>query len=406
MARFSYTAEKAGGEMYTGVAEARDRFELYSIVRREGGKIVAMSEEGTNSWFNLKYWNAKLTTVKEYDKILLARNLGAMLGAGLALARALSVLERQVKNPKLSATITQIASDVRRGATLHEALAKFPRLFSNLFVAMVRAGEEGGSLPDSLAVVSDQMERMYQLKKKIRGALIYPAIIVIAIIGIGVLMMIYVVPTLASTFAEMNAELPASTRAVIGVSNFLVQNTVLAFVITAAGIALVYAGVRTPFGKRAADLTFVRMHLIGGMVKEVNAARTSRTLASLLSSGVDVLASLEIAGQVVQNSYFRDVIAEAGKSVGRGEPMSSAFVRREDLYPAFVGEMMAVGEETGALSEMLKRLALFYEDEVDRKTKDLSTIIEPFLMVAIGGAVGFFAVSMITPIYSLSQNIG
>ena len=271
---------------------------------------------------------------------------------------------------------------------------------------MVRAGEEGGSLPDSLAVVSDQMERMYQLKKKIRGALIYPAIIVIAIIGIGVLMMIYVVPTLASTFAEMNAELPASTRAVIGVSNFLVQNTVLAFVITAAGIALVYAGVRTPFGKRAADLTFVRMPLIGVMVREVNAARTSRTLASLLSSGVDVLASLEIAGQVVQNSYFRDVIAEAGKSVGRGEPMSSAFVRREDLYPAFVGEMMAVGEETGALSEMLKRLALFYEDEVDRKTKDLSTIIEPFLMVAIGGAVGFFAVSMITPIYSLSQNIG
>jgi len=404
--RFTYTAEKVGGEIYTGVAEAHDRFELYGIVRREGGKIVALAEDGAGNWLNLKYWNSKLTTVKQYNKILLARNLGAMLSAGLSLARALAVMERQTKNPKLAYVMTEVASDVRRGATLHEALAKFPHLFDNLFVSMVKAGEEGGSLPDSLSVVSDQMERMYQLKKKVRGALIYPAIIVIAIIGIGILMMIYVVPTLAQTFEEMNAELPASTQFVIAISNFLVEYTVLAVGGGIAFLATLYAAMRTPAGRRGADLVFIRMPLIGAMVREVNAARTSRTLASLLSSGVDVLSSLEITGEVVQNSYFRDVIKDAGKSVGRGEPLSAAFVRREDLYPAFVGEMMAVGEETGALAEMLKRLALFYEDEVDRKTKDLSTIVEPFLMVAIGSAVGFFAVSMITPIYSLSQNIG
>ena len=392
--------------MYTGIAEAHDRFELYSIVRREGGRLIAVSEDGANNWLNLTYWNAKLTSVKEYEKILFARNLGAMLSAGLALARALSVMERQTKNPKLRAVTTQIASDVRRGATLHEALAKFPHLFSHLFVAMVRAGEEGGSLPDALAVIADQTERMYQLKKKIRGALIYPSIIVIVIIAIGVLMMIYVVPTLAQTFAEMNAKLPRSTQIIIAISNFLVQNTIVAIGGSLLALLVIYLGVRTPLGRRMADLVFIHLPLTGPMVKEVNAARTARTLASLLSSGVDVLASLEIAKQVVQNSYFRDVIADAGKSVGRGEPLSSAFVRREDLYPVFVGEMMAVGEETGALSEMLKRTALFYEDEVDRKTKDMSTIIEPFLMVIIGCAVGFFAVSMITPIYSLSQNIG
>jgi len=406
MTRFTYTAEKAGGDTYTGVAEAPDRFELYSIVRREGGRIVSVSEEGANNWFSIAYWNSKLTTVKEYDMILFARNLGAMLSAGLALARALAVMERQTKNPKLSYVVRQIASDVRRGATFHEALAKFPRRFSNLFVAMVRAGEEGGSLPDSLAVVADQMERMYQLKKKIRGALIYPSIIVIAIIGIGILMMVYVVPSLAQTFAEMHAELPSSTKIVIAISNFLVQYTVLAFGLAIALFALIYTGVRTPLGKRMVDLTLIWTPLIGGMVREVNAARTSRTLASLLSSGVDVLSSLEITGQVVQNSYFREVIKDAARGVGQGEPLSAVFVRREDLYPAFVGEMMAVGEETGALAEMLKRLAVFYEDEVDRKTKDMSTIIEPFLMIAIGGAVGFFAISMITPIYSLSQNIG
>ncbi|OGG80196.1 hypothetical protein A3A39_02910, partial [Candidatus Kaiserbacteria bacterium RIFCSPLOWO2_01_FULL_54_13] len=389
-----------------GIAEAQDRFELYSIVRREGGRIVALTEEGANNWLSLRYWNSKLTTVKEYDKILFARNLGAMLSAGLALARALSVMERQTKNPKFAYIVTQIASDVRRGGTLHEAFSKFPHFFSKLFIAMVRSGEEGGSLPDSLSVVSDQMERMYQLKKKIRGALIYPAIIVIVIIGIGVLMMMYVVPTLAQTFAEMNAELPRSTQVIIAISNFLVGYTVLAIGGAIALLALIYAGVRTPMGKRGADLLFIHMPLIGKMVREVNAARTSRTLASLLSSGVDVISALEITAEVVQNSYFRDIIKDAGVSVGRGEPLSAAFMRRDDLYPAFVGEMMAVGEETGALAEMLKRLALFYEDEVDRKTKDLSTVIEPFLMIVIGSAVGFFAVSMITPIYSLSQNIG
>src|SRR3989338_85759 len=315
MARFQYTAERTGGEIYTGMADAEDRFELYSIVRREGGRIVAVSEEGANEWLSLRYWNSKLTSVKEYDKILFARNLGAMLSAGLALARALAVLERQTKNPKLSHVVAQVASEVRRGSPLHEALAKFPRLFSNLFVAMVRSGEEGGSLPDALSVIADQMERMYQLKKKIRGALIYPAIIVIAIVGIGVLMMIKVVPTLAQTFHEVNATLPASTQLIITVSNFLVQYTVLALGSMVAFVVLIYTALRTPAGRRAGDFFFLRVPLIARMIREVNAARTARTLASLLSSGVDVLQSLAIVGEVVQNYYFRLVIADAEKRV-------------------------------------------------------------------------------------------
>ena len=406
MARFSYTAEKTGGDVYKGIAEARDRFELYDVVRREGGKLIALSEESHNKKWSLRYWNAKLTTVKEYDKVLFARNLGAMLGAGLSLARALSVLERQTKNPKFSRVITEVAGGVRRGDALHVALAKFPNMFSRIFVAMVRSGEEGGDLSGSLGTMADQMERMYQLKKKIRSALIYPAVVIVAIVGIGALMMVNVVPTLAQTFEEMNAELPASTKLIIAISNFLVEYTILSLGLTVALGILVYMALRTSLGRRVSDFIFLRTPLIGSMVREVNAARTSRTLASLLASGVDVLASLEITGDVVQNSYFREVIEKARKGVSQGEPLSTMFVRREDLYPAFVGEMMAVGEETGETTEMLKRLAIFYEEEVDRKTKDLSTIIEPFLMLFIGSAVGFFAISMITPIYSLSQNIG
>lgn len=406
MSRFSYTAERAGGEVYTGAAEAADRFELYSIVRREGGHIVSFSEEGISSWLSLEALGGLFASVKEYDKIVFARNLGAMLAAGLPLSRALAVMERQAKNAKLTQVVTGIASDVRRGLSLHDALAKFPKIFSGLFVAMVRAGEEGGSLPDALNVVSEQMERMYQLKKKIRGALIYPAIIVVAIIGIGTVMMMYVVPTLAKTFEEMGAELPFTTQIIIGISEFLLQHTVLTFAGVLGLLALIVSLSRTAPGKRALDFIFLHLPVIGTMVKEVNSARTARTLSSLLQSGVDVLASLEITGQVVQNSYFREVIKDASLRVGKGEPLSAAFSQRGDLYPAFVPEMMAVGEETGALSEMLKRLATFYEEEVDRKTKDMSTIIEPVLMIVIGAAVGFFAVSMIMPIYSLSQNIG
>ena len=405
MSHFSYTAQKNDGEVYKGVVEAKDRFEVYEIVRREGGHIIGVGEDKTENRWSLQYWNSVLSSVKEYDKILLARNLGAMLSAGLSLARALAVLERQTKNPKLARVVSELAGDVRRGETLHVALGKHPKIFSKLMTAMVRAGEEGGDLSQSLAVVSEQMERMYNLKKKIRGAMLYPSIIVIAIIVIAILMMIYVVPTLAKTFSEMGAELPRSTQTIIGISNFLVNYTVLALVGFLALTGSVYGALRTSWGKRTADFIFLHMPVIGGLVREVNAARTSRTLASLQTSGVDVMTSLEITAEVVQNSYFKDVLATARAGVGAGEPLSKSFAMREDLYPPFVGEMMAVGEETGQTAEMLKRLASYYEEEVDRKTKDMSTIIEPFLMVAIGAAVGFFALSMIAPIYQLSENI-
>lgn len=405
MSHFTYTAEKTDGEIYKGVADVSDRFELYQIVRREGGRIISVAEGEANHVFSMAYWNAKIGSIKEYEKILFARNLSAMLAAGLALSRALSVMERQTRNAKLASVVSEISSDVRRGDPLHQALAKFPRAFSKLFVAMTRAGEEGGDLSQSLAVVSDQMERMFTLKKKIRGALIYPAIIVIAIVGIGVVMMIMVVPTLSQTFEEMGAELPFSTQVVIGISNFLIQYSLLAGALVVIFLGSIYAVIRTPVGKRGFDWLLLQLPLVGGIVREVNSARTARTLASLLSSGVDVLTSLDIVGEVVQNVYFKDVIAQAKESVGKGEPLSATFMRNEALYPAFVGEMAAVGEETGQTNEMLKRLAAYYEDEVDRKTKDMSTIIEPFLMLVIGGAVGFFAVSMISPIYQLTEHI-
>ncbi len=404
MAHFTYTAEKTTGETYQGVAEARDRFELYEVVRREGGKIVSVVEDRDRSYLSIRYWNKQLSTVKEYDKVLFARNLGSMLSAGLSLTRALSVIERQASNPKLKDVVTEVSSSVRRGDTLHVALAAFPRIFSPLFIAMVRAGEEGGDLSASLTLVGDQMERMYQLKKKIRGALMYPSIIVLAIVGVGYLMMTSIVPTLAQTFSEMHVELPPSTKAVIALSDFLAANKITAAILVAGIVATIWTALQSRYGRLARDWVFLKMPVISVLVREANAARTSRTLASLLSAGVDVLSALEITREVVQNQFFKAVITDARTAVGAGQPLSSSFLRREDLYPPFVGEMMAVGEETGATPEMLKRLAVYYEMEVDDKTRDMSTIIEPFLMIFIGITVGFFAVSMITPIYSLTAS--
>jgi type IV pilus assembly protein PilC len=405
MAKFTYTAEKNDGEVYKGVADAKDRYELYAQVRREGGRIISLTQDRGANPLCFTYWNNLLRTVSDYEKILFARNLGAMLSAGLPLSRALSVEERQTRNPRLSGVITQLSSDVRRGATFHDALAIHTKVFSPLFIAMVRAGEEGGDLAKTLLVIAEQMERMYGLRKKVQGALIYPSIIVVAIIGIGALMMTQVVPTLAQTFEEMGAELPASTQVVIAISDFLVEYTVVAIAGVLVFAGMLYAAARTRIGKRLIDLFFLRVPVVGTLVREVNAARTARTLSSLLTAGVDILTALQITQDVIQNSYFRDVIKDARASVGKGEQLAATFARNEHLYPPFVGEMIAVGEETGQVTEMLKCMSSFYEDEVDRKTKDLSTIIEPLLMVFIGAAVGFFAISMISPIYQLSENI-
>lgn len=405
MARFTYTAQKPDGEVYNGIAVAQDRFELYNVIRREGGHLLSFQLERTNQKLSLAYWIDKITTVPVQQKILFARNLGVMLGAGLPLSRALSVMERQTKDQHLVRAIAEITTDVRHGTTLHESLAKFPKIFPRLTVAMVRAGEEGGDLSASLVVASEQMEHSSDLKKKIRGAMIYPAIILFAIFVIGILMMLYVVPTLSETFAQMGSELPIATKIVLNFSNFLVNYTVIALFIAVAAIVLTISFLRTKQGGRAKDYALLQFPLIKEMVKEINAARTSRTLSSLLSSGVGILPALDIASDVVQNSYFKEVIAEAQKGVAAGDPLSKTFSRREDLYPAFVGEMMSVGEETGQTPDMLKRLADYYEAEIDRKTKDMSTIIEPVLMLLIGAMVGFFAVSMIMPIYSISQHI-
>jgi type IV pilus assembly protein PilC len=301
--------------------------------------------------------------------------------------------------------IKRVIERINQGDQFNESLAEFPSVFDDMYVAMVRAGEESGGLAETLKTLAIQMERASSLKKKIKGAMIYPAIVLSVMVIIGFLMMVYVMPQITGVFKGMDKELPAATQFLIALSDFLVNNTLLA----AAGligfvVAFIYAS-RTKWGKYALSFIVVRLPAIGPLAKETNAARTARTLSSLLNSGVDVMQSIQITEDVVQNVFYKKVLREARARVEKGNALSEVFIQHSNLYPILVGEMILVGEETGQIAGMLNELAEYYETEVERKTKDLSTIVEPILMVVIGGGVGFFALALIAPIYSIGDTI-
>lgn len=400
--KFSVKAMNAAGNPYTSIVEAPNKVALYEQFHKKGEAFISATEVKSSSFgFSLSFITDFVSRVKLEDKILFARNLSAMLGAGLALSKALSVLERQTRNKKFKEVISNLNEEISKGGTLSSGLSKYQNVFPPLFISMVKAGEESGGLTSALTLVGDQMEKSYLLIKKIRGAMLYPAIIFSVMIVIGILMLIYVVPALSSTFKELNVPLPATTRFVVAVSDFLKNHTILFILAVVALGVSIYSFAKTKRGKRIMDFTVIRMPVIGGIAKETNSARTARTLSSLLAAGVEVVSAIAITRDVIQNSYYKEVLSKAGETIQKGAPISDVFLANENLYPPLVGEMISVGEETGALSDMLLKLALFYETEVDQKTKDLSTIIEPFLMVFIGAAVGFFAISMISPTYSL-----
>jgi type II secretory pathway component PulF len=405
MPTFTYKALHDDKTAYEATVEAKDRFEVYNIIRKEGGQVVSVREmRHTHTSFSFDPFRF-FKRVKENDVILLTRNLGSMLKAGLALSRALGVIERQSKKARLKEVVQGINTEIQQGGSLSSGMLKYPGIFSHLVTSMVQAGEESGTLSETLHTTANQLEQSYELKKKVKGAMIYPGVIVSVLIVVGALMMIFIVPTLTTTFRTMNVELPLTTRVVISISDFLVHNTIAALLILVGSIAGFVMGIRTSVGKRVFEAVFLRVPVIGTIMKETNSARTGRTLASLLTSGVNMLTSIDITRDVIQNSYYKEVLVTAHDTVQKGQPLAQVFMDAEHIYPPLVGELIAVGEETGALPDMLREIAEYYEREVEQKTKNMSTIVEPFLMLIVGAGVGFFAVSMISPIYSITSTI-
>lgn len=402
--RFRVKAKNNEGHIFEIIKEAPDRYAAAREVRKDGSTVLAAfsaeAEVRTSSFASFSF--VRRVTLRE--RIVFAENLAAMVTAGLPLSRALTVFERQTRNAYFKEIIRQIKETINRGGTLSAGLALYPQVFDHVFVAMVSAGENSGTLPGSLKIVSEQLGKMYALRKKVSGALMYPGVIIFAMVVIGIFMMIYVVPTLTESFAESKVELPLTTQIVIALAGFLSEHTILALG-SLLGICVLFVwGMRTPEGRRLRDTLGLKIPGVSSLVQESNVATVARTLSSLISAGVDMIQALAITSRVVPNSHYAESLNSARDEVQKGLPLSNTFNQDPRLYPVLLGAMTEVGEETGTLPAMLMNTAVFYEAEVDSAAKNLSTIIEPVLMIVIGLAVGFFAVSMIQPLYSLTSS--
>ncbi len=400
MPHFTFKAKKPTGEIYTGTHDAADRYEIYRMLRESGDELISYTEKSGGNV--KKALNFKLSFgVSMHDKIIFARSLGSMIDAGLSMSHALAVLERQTKNFTLKKTIKELIDAISKGQMFSQGLAAHPKIFPPLFISMVRAGEQSGTLSSSLISITSQMESSYNLQRKVRGAMVYPVIILGIMVLIGILMLTYVVPTLMKTFTELRVELPLPTRVVLFASNLILHQGLLLIVLIFIVGTLYYLWARSKKGKEFIHFIILKIPIIGEIVKEVNAARTARTLSSLVDSGVDIVEGIKITRDVLQNVHYKKILGMVEEAINRGEPISKVFEANTKFYPVFVGEMVAVGEETGKIGEMLRNVATFYENDVTERTKDMSTVIEPFLMVVIGAGVGFFAMAMISPMYSL-----
>ena len=401
MPKYFYIAKSLKGEEKIGYLDAKDVHQLARALKQEDLVLIKADEEEKTIKKKFEIQLPFFGGVSLQEKIFFTRNLRIMINAGISLPRSLNTLSSITKNKKFKKTISAIVDEINKGRSFSETLLEHPDIFSELFCNMVRVGEESGTLENVLKNVTTQMEREHDLKSKVKGAMIYPAVILFAMVGIGILMMIMVVPKLAQTFEEIGAEMPPTTKIVIFFANFLVTKWYLLILIIFLLAFFLRMALKTKKGKKAVDLFSLKMPIISPLIRKTNSAYTTRTLGSLVASGVPIVRSLEIVSGALGNSYFKSAILEAVEKVKKGERLSQSLKEHEDIYSPIITQMLEVGEETGETSDILEKLADFYEEEVTNITKNMASIIEPVLMLVIGAAVGFFAISMLQPMYSM-----
>lgn len=402
MAKYFYIAKSLKGEEKSGTMEVKNERELARVLHQEG-YILVRAELESSSPGKRKFAISLpfLSGVSLTEKLMFTRNLGVMIAAGIPLPRILRTLAGLSRSKKLKTALLNVEDKVIKGDGFSDSLAEHPDIFPELFTSIIKVGEETGTLEDGLKILTQQMEREHELKSKLLGALTYPAVIILAMLGIGFLMLVTVVPKLAETFAELNVELPPTTQLVINIGNFLANFWYLVPLIILIFLLLLRMILKTKAGRKAIDALGLKMPIISSLVIKTNSASTVRTLSSLISAGVPIVRALEILSGSLGNVYYKQAIRETVEEVRKGGKISDVLRKYENIYPALVTQMLGVGEETGQTSNVLQKLADFYEEEVTNATKALASLIEPVIMLVIGAAVGFFAISMIQPMYSM-----
>lgn len=401
MARYSYKGTK-DGKTVNGSIEASSQESVVEILKHQGIIPLVIKEASTRKKISFK------NKVKLKDLVVFTRQLSTMISAGVPLTRSLATMQNQADNKYFKTVIAGIAKDVEGGRPLADAFARYPNVFSDVYINMVRAGEAGGILDEILKRLASQVEKDASIRKKIRSAMAYPTVIfsitILAFFGI----MIFIIPKLGAILKDLggeDAELPVYTQAMLSVSSFMQSNALILIGVVVGGSFLLRRYIRTPAGKYKFHAFLLRVPILKTIIIKIAIARFARTFASLMSSGVTVLDALQVTGGAIGNKVIEKELTAAAKEVKNGKQLSEP-LSKSKYFPAIVAQMLAIGEETGQIDTILVKVADFYEEEVDAVIDGISSLIEPIMIIFLGSMVGLIAASVMGPIASLSQNVG
>lgn len=404
MAEFAYVARAKNGTIEQDVVSAMNEKAVVELLRARG--LIPTSIKTVQKTFDTAALMDFFTTIRLIDKITFIKNLGVMVRSGMPVSRSLKIMAAQTVNKKFAKIIDDVARSVEGGVTLANSLAKHPKVFSPLFVSMVQVGEVSGNLEQNLRYLSEQLQRDYDLVSKAKSAMTYPIIVIIALILVAFAMFTFVLPKLTETFKEFNAELPFITQLVIKAVDIFASYGLLVFIgMIAAALGFNYWR-KTDGGKQVVHKVALRVPVFGKIVKKINVARFVGVFASLLRSGMPIVEALEVSGNVVGNVYYKQAITQAAAKVRVGSSLGDIFKKHPELFDPLVVQIMEVGEESGTTDTILTEIASFYESEVTEVMKNLSSILEPVIMLVVGVVVGFLAVALISPIYNIAQGVG
>ena len=407
---FKYKAKNKEGEVKEGIEEFASQVDLARKLRAEDFYIVEVEQKDTGKkGFSLKKAGSldinvileKIKGVSLEEKMMFSRNLAVMIESGINLTRSLDVLQRQTKSPTFKKAIIDIASQVKRGVNFSEAITSYSKIFSRLYSSMVKVGEATGNLGETLNILAEQLEKQHELRSKIKGAMTYPIVIMVAMTIVGILMMVTIVPQLEKVFNDLGIDLPPTTEFVLLLSNIIKKFWWAIFTSLPFMFYAMFKYFKTETGSKT--LAWILMHtpVFKTLVKKINNAAFSRNLGSLISGGVPILEGLEITSDTLSNFFYKNSIKNIIDKIRGGGSLSMALERYPHLFTPLMIEMIQVGEEAGKLANLLDKVAQFYEGEVSDTTANMSSIVEPILMIFIGSVVGFFAVSIMQPIYGM-----
>lgn len=402
MADFSYTANNQDGSTQKGTIVANNQAAALQALKERGLQPLVV-KEAKKDWKNLDIKLPGGNKVKNQDMVMFTRQFSTMVNAGVPLVRTLATLRDQTESDGLKTILEQVASDVEGGKQLSDALGEHPKVFTNVYVNMVRAGEEGGILDEILERLATQIEKDTEIKGKVKGAMIYPLVILcITFLAFGIIM-IFIIPQLATIFEDLDNELPLITRIVIGISDFMVNNILLLIAAIIGVIVGFIRALKTKKGKWLFDSLILKAPIVGPIILKVNVARFARTFSSLNSAGVSVLESLSVTAGALSNSVIQHSIHGSVSKIKNGESIAKGLAA-DGVFPPIVTQMAAIGEETGQVDTVLNKIAEFYEQEVDRVISSLTSIIEPILILFLGGMVGIIVASVFGPIITMGEN--